>query len=267
MEHPPRLTFSVHRERSGGRRYEQRRAPVPPRQKSGQQPGQTYRGRRRLPKLPSRRYAAVVTTAIMGASLVALTAGAVVPDNLASSKGGPSAQNLSISDRLNALDQASRSEQRYGPAVSVDSDAPDVWLLPLRTSFEITTLFEMRWGSMHFGVDMAAPEGTPYYAAHAGVVTLAREDGGYGYSIRIDHGNGVETVYGHSSALFVTFGQRVEAGQRIGNVGNTGYSTGSHLHFEVNINGGHYDPIKFMLQHGVDIQKRQEAASGGTVIT
>ena len=54
-EHPPRLTFSVRRERSGGRRYEQRRAPVPPRQKPGQQPGQTYRGRRRLPKLPSRR--------------------------------------------------------------------------------------------------------------------------------------------------------------------------------------------------------------------
>jgi murein DD-endopeptidase MepM/ murein hydrolase activator NlpD len=242
--------------------------PVPPRQKPSQQPGRTYRGRRRLPKLPSRRYAAVVATAFIGATVVALTAGAVVPDNLASQYGNDaSAQTLSVADRLNALDQANRTDDRYGPAVSVDPNAPDVWLLPLRTKFEITTLFEMRWGTMHFGVDMAAPEGTPYYAAHSGVVTLAREDGGYGYSIRIDHGNGVETVYGHSSALFVTFGQHVEAGQKIGLVGSTGFSTGSHLHFEVNVNGGHRDPMRFMMEHGVDIENRQEAASGGTVIT
>ncbi len=131
---------------------------MPPRQKPGQQPGKTYRGRRRLPKLPSRRYAAVVTTAFMGASVVALAAGAVVPDNLASQYGDdPAGQELSVADRLNALDQASRSEERYGPAFSVDPDAPDVWLLPLQAKFDITTLFEMRWGTMHFGVDMAAP--------------------------------------------------------------------------------------------------------------
>ncbi len=241
---------------------------MPPRQKPGQQPGKQYRGRRRLPKLPSRRYAAVVTTAFMGAAVVALAAGAVVPDNLASQySNDPTAQNLSVADRLNAVDKANRSEERYGPAVSIDSDAPDVWLLPLRDRFTITTLFELRWGTMHFGVDMAAPEGTPYYAAHAGVVTVAGLEGGYGYCIRIDHGNGIETVYGHSSALFVTFGQRVEAGQKIGLVGNTGYSTGAHLHFEVNINGGHRNPMTFMKEHGVDIEKRQEAASGGTVIT
>jgi murein DD-endopeptidase MepM/ murein hydrolase activator NlpD len=241
---------------------------VPPRQKPGQQPGKTYRGRRRLPKLPSRRYAAVVTTAFMGASVVALAAGAVVPDNLASQYGNdPAGQELSVADRLNALDQASRSEERYGPAFSVDPNAPDVWLLPLQAKFEITTKFQMRWGTMHFGVDMAAPYGTPIYAAHAGVVTVSRDEGGYGLCIRIDHGNGIETVYGHASALFVTFGQRVEAGQRIALVGSTGYSTGDHLHFEVNINGGHHDPMRFMLQHGVDIENRQEEASGGVVIT
>jgi murein DD-endopeptidase MepM/ murein hydrolase activator NlpD len=241
---------------------------VPPRQKPGQQPGKTYRGRRRLPKLPSRRYAAVVTTAFMGASVVALAAGAVVPDNLASHyRNDPAGQELTVADRLNALDQANRSEERYGPAVSVDPNAPDVWLLPLRDRFAITTLFEMRWGSMHFGVDMAAPEGTAIYAAHAGVVTLSRAEGGYGLCIKIDHGNGVETVYGHASALFVTFGQRVEAGQKIALVGNTGYSTGAHLHFEVNVHGGHLDPMRFMKDHGVDIETRQEAASGGVVIT
>jgi murein DD-endopeptidase MepM/ murein hydrolase activator NlpD len=204
----------------------------------------------------------------MGASIVALAAGAVVPDNLAGKfRNDPAAQELSVADRLNALDKANRSEDRYGPAISVDPNAPDVWLLPLQAKFDITTLFEMRWGSMHFGVDMAAPEGTPIVAAHAGVITLSREEGGYGLCIKIDHGSGIETVYGHASALFVTLGQRVEAGQKIGLVGSTGYSTGSHLHFEVNVHGGHLDPMRFMMQHGVDIERRQEVASGGTVIT
>jgi murein DD-endopeptidase MepM/ murein hydrolase activator NlpD len=235
-----------------------------PRQMPAQQPGKTYRGRRRLPKLPSRRYAGVVTTAFMGASVVALAAGAVVPDSL-NDRGDPAAQNLSVQDRLNAVDMANRSDERYGPAVSVGSGEPDVWLLPLKAKFQITTLFEMRWGTMHFGVDLAAPEGTPYYAAHAGVVKLATWNGGYGNCIEIDNGNGIITIYGHSSALMVTQGQQVKAGQLIGLVGSTGYSTGPHLHFEITVNGGEYDPMKFMLQRGVDIQNRQEAASGGTV--
>jgi murein DD-endopeptidase MepM/ murein hydrolase activator NlpD len=239
-----------------------------PRQMPGQQPGKPYRGRRRLPKLPSRRYAAVVTTAFMAASVVALAAGAVVPDNLTAGHGSgdQTAQNLSVEDRLNSVDQANRAEDRYGPAVSVGSDEPDVWLLPLKAKFEITTLFEMRWGTMHFGVDLAAPYGTPFYAAHAGVVKLATWNGGYGNCIEIDNGNGIITIYGHASALLVVQGQQVKAGQQIGNVGSTGFSTGDHLHFEITVNGGEYDPIKFMLQRGVDIQNRQEAASGGTVI-
>jgi murein DD-endopeptidase MepM/ murein hydrolase activator NlpD len=231
-----------------------------------QQPGKNYRGRRRLPKLPSRRYAAVVTTAFMGASFVALAAG-TMPDSLKDAGGDPTAQVLSVEDRLNAIDKANRSDGRYGPAVSADQDAPDLWMLPLKAKFEITTLFQMRWGTMHFGVDMAAPEGTPIYAAHAGTVTVAGWEGGYGLATFIDHGKGIETVYGHQSSLYVAAGQHVEAGQMIGRVGTTGYSTGAHLHFEVNINKGHIDPMKFMLQNGVDIENRQEAASGGTVIS
>jgi murein DD-endopeptidase MepM/ murein hydrolase activator NlpD len=203
----------------------------------------------------------------MGASLVALAAGAVVPDNLTGgASDSPAAQSLSVQDRLNAADMANRSEDRYGPAVSVGSDEPDVWLLPLKAKFQITTLFEMRWGTMHFGVDLAAPEGTPYYAAHAGVVKLAAWNGGYGNCIEIDNGNNIITIYGHASALYVTEGQQVKAGQLLGAVGTTGYSTGPHLHFEITVNGGEYDPMKFLLQRGVDIQNRQEAASGGTVI-
>jgi len=234
-----------------------------------QRPAGRYRGRRRLPKLPSKRYAAVVTTAFLGAGVVALSAGAVVPDSLRSGSavGDPTTQPLAVSDRLNALDKANRSEDRPGPALSVEQGAPDVWLLPVQTPFQITTLFAMRWGTMHFGVDMAAPYGTPYYAAHAGTVTLARFEGGYGNAIRIDSGNGIETVYGHSSKLLVTEGQHVEAGQMIGLIGSTGYSTGNHLHFEVNVYGEHTDPMAYLLAHGVDIAKRLEAATGGTVIT
>lgn len=231
-----------------------------------QQPGKGYRGRRRLPKLPSRRYAAVVTTAFMGASVVALAAG-TMPDSLGARGGDPYAQVLSVEDRLNAIDKANRSDDRYGPAVSAEQGAPDVWMLPLKAKFEITSLFEVRWGTMHFGVDMAAPEGTPIYAAHAGTITASGWEGGYGLATFIDHGKGIQTVYGHQSSLYVSQGQHVEAGQMIGRVGTTGYSTGAHLHFEVNVNGRHYDPMKFMLQNGVDIQNRQEAASGGTVIT
>jgi murein DD-endopeptidase MepM/ murein hydrolase activator NlpD len=236
---------------------------------SMQQPGTRYRGRRRLPKLPNRRYAAVVTTAFLGAGVVALTAGAMIPESadLGGGAGDATAQSMAVQDRLNAIDKANRSDARPAPANAVEQGKPDVWLLPVPTKFEITTLFAMRWGVMHWGVDMAAPLGTPYYAAHAGTVTLARMNGGYGNEIVIDHGNGVETIYGHASRLLVTEGQHVEAGQLLGLIGTTGYSTGPHLHFEVNVNGVHMDPMRYLLEHGVDIAKRLEAANGGNVIT
>lgn len=231
-----------------------------------QQPGRNYRGRRRLPKLPSKRYAAVVTTAFVGAGVVALTAGAM--DGLGTAGAGdPTTQAMSVEDRLNAIDKANRSEDRYGPAVNANQGAPDVWLMPLRAQFQITTYYEQRWGTFHFGVDLACPEGTPFYASHAGTIKLARFNGGYGLSIEIDNGNGILTIYGHASALLVSEGQRVEAGQLIGLVGNTGYSTGAHLHYEITVNGIEHNPMTFMKDRGVDIQNRQEAATGGTVIS
>jgi murein DD-endopeptidase MepM/ murein hydrolase activator NlpD len=233
---------------------------------SKQQPASRYRGSRRLPKLPSRRYAAVVTTAFIGAGVVALSASAVIPEG-AGSGADPTTVAMSIQDGLNAKDKASRSDDRVIAPYAVEQGKPDVWLLPVPTKFTITTLFAMRWGTMHYGVDMACATGTPYYAAHAGTVMIADWYGGYGKGIVIDHGNGIETVYGHSSKILVQKGQHVEAGQQIGLVGTTGDSTGPHLHFEVNINGVHYDPMKYLLQRGVDIAKRLEAANGGDVIT
>ena len=89
----------------------------------------------------------------------------------------------------------------------------------------------------HTGLDIAAPAGTPIKAAAGGTVTFSGYSGGYGYVVKLDNGNGVETYYGHCSKLYVSTGEKVEAGDVIAAVGSTGNSTGNHLHFEVRING------------------------------
>jgi murein DD-endopeptidase MepM/ murein hydrolase activator NlpD len=123
---------------------------------------------------------------------------------------------------------------------------------PLAT---VTSCFGPRWGRQHDGVDLAAPVGTPIMAAGAGVVVRAGEDGGYGNAVLIDHGNGYLTHYGHLIAATVMAGQRVAAGDQIGNEGSTGNSTGPHLHFEVH--QGFYqnpvEPTRWLHEHGVDI--------------
>ena len=98
----------------------------------------------------------------------------------------------------------------------------------------------------HGGLDLAAPTGTTIRAAAPGKVKLAEYYGGYGNLIIIDHGNGVETYYGHCSKLYVSVGKWVEAGDSIAAVGSTGNSTGSHCHFEVRVNGSTVNPQKYM---------------------
>ncbi len=121
----------------------------------------------------------------------------------------------------------------------------------------------MRWGSLHRGIDLAAPGGTPIHATHAGTIILADWYGGYGLCIRIDNGDGIETIFGHASGLNVVAGQQVKAGDVIGWVGTTGFSTGDHLHNEIQVNGGDFDPERFMLARGVDLRNRTEEATGG----
>ncbi|MFS8666241.1 MAG: peptidoglycan DD-metalloendopeptidase family protein, partial [Limnochordales bacterium] len=110
----------------------------------------------------------------------------------------------------------------------------------------ISSRFGPRWGRMHQGLDIAVPTGTPVRAAAAGTVTYAGAMGGYGNIVTIDHGNRVETRYAHNSRIVVRVGQRVKRGEVIAYSGNTGNSTGPHLHFEIRYRGTPVNPEHYL---------------------
>jgi murein DD-endopeptidase MepM/ murein hydrolase activator NlpD len=110
----------------------------------------------------------------------------------------------------------------------------------------ISSRFGMRWGKMHQGVDLAVSTGTPVKAAASGTVTQAGNAGSYGLLVIIKHANGYETRYAHNSRITVKVGQYVKQGDIIAYSGNTGNSTGPHLHFEIRVNGKAVDPLNFI---------------------
>jgi murein DD-endopeptidase MepM/ murein hydrolase activator NlpD len=110
----------------------------------------------------------------------------------------------------------------------------------------LTSGFGWRWGRMHEGIDLAVGSGTPVVSAAAGTVIVAGWMGGYGNLVVVDHGNGTSTAYGHNTSLTVGVGQSVAQGQLIAYSGNTGHSTGPHVHFEVRINGSPVDPMGYL---------------------
>lgn len=141
------------------------------------------------------------------------------------------------------------AESSDTPAVSGASNAPArvsgsgmAW----PTNGSVTSGFGARWGTLHAGIDIANGIGTPIRAAKAGTIILAGWNGGYGNSIVIDHGGGLSTLYGHMTRLRASDGQRVSAGDLIGDMGSTGNSTGSHLHFETRVNGSPQNPTRYL---------------------
>lgn len=110
----------------------------------------------------------------------------------------------------------------------------------------ITSPFGARWGTVHEGIDIGASMGAPIYAAMDGKVFCTEWEDGYGNVIKIDHGNGMQTVYAHCSKICSNVGEYVKRGEKIGEVGSTGRSTGPHVHFEVRVNGKPDNPLKYL---------------------
>ena len=118
--------------------------------------------------------------------------------------------------------------------------------MPIKDSFRFTSGFGYRWGRLHAGTDFAGAHGTPIYATADGVVTYAGWQSGYGRLVKIQHEFGIETRYAHNSKLYVKKGQRVSRGDRIAAMGNTGRSTGTHLHYEVRVGGKPVNPMIYI---------------------
>ncbi|MEU2611626.1 M23 family metallopeptidase [Micromonospora sp. NPDC007271] len=218
-----------------------------------------YRGRRRVPTPPRSRYAAVVTTAFVGAGIVALGANAFpdaksVSPSVLDELRQASITSQDIAARADTADRASRDSRADTKAAAKE----DVWRLPL-VGYDFKYPYGMRWGKLHSGIDLVAPEGTPYVAIHDGTVTKAGWFGGYGYTVIVEHPDGSEAIYGHSSEVNVKQGQQVKAGDQLGLVGNTGHSYGAHLHLEIHVKGQPLDPVPWLEERGVDITLQIEA--------
>jgi murein DD-endopeptidase MepM/ murein hydrolase activator NlpD len=124
------------------------------------------------------------------------------------------------------------------------------------TAGTVTSCYGQRWGTLHAGIDFAAPIGTPIYAPEGGVVVQAGPASGFGLAVAIRHGDGTITLYGHVNQFFVTTGQAVSTGQQIAEVGNRGQSTGPHLHFEVHTGGlyvNRVNPVSWLTAHGISV--------------
>lgn len=131
------------------------------------------------------------------------------------------------------------------------ANTPSIWPV----SGAVTSSFGWRnspWensSELHQGIDIAANMGIPVVATADGTVTKSGWSGGYGNIVQIDHGNGIETIYGHNSQVLVTVGDKVKKGQFIAHAGSTGRSTGPHVHYEIRVNGSAVDPFKYLVQY------------------
>ncbi|MDK4339090.1 M23 family metallopeptidase [Corynebacterium pseudodiphtheriticum] len=155
-----------------------------------------------------------------------------------------------VSNLTEQLDKAvAHSTERI--AADLSSRLPSI-VKPAEGVF--TSGFGPRWGSFHNGIDIANVNGTPILAIMDGIVLDSGPASGYGNWIRIQHEDGTISLYGHMDTLDVTVGQQVHAGQRIAGMGNQGFSTGTHLHFEVHPGGGGpVDPAAWLAERGISV--------------
>ncbi|WP_405140127.1 M23 family metallopeptidase [Nocardia sp. NBC_01388] len=176
--------------------------------------------------------------------------------NLASDapSGAPQVLNVGTAADINQFNDILQKGQKYAADLTAAADSK---LRPLFTKFAsgtFTSGFGTRWGVEHLGVDVAAPIGTPIYAVADGTVLDAGPASGFGMWVRLMHDDGTITVYGHVDTAVVSVGQRVLAGDQIATVGNRGFSTGPHCHFEVWLNGSNkIDPLPWLASRGISL--------------
>ncbi|TFV62491.1 UNVERIFIED_ORG: M23 family metallopeptidase [Bacillus sp. AZ43] len=172
---------------------------------------------------------------------------------VAAEKAGLDAQLREAETRLlgaQGAEAAAAQRQAAGPSITAAGGA----VAP--TTGRVTSCYGTRWGTLHAGIDIAAPIGTPVYTPADGIVLQAGPASGFGLAVAVQHGDGSITLYGHVNQMFVSAGEVVQAGHQIAEVGNRGQSTGPHLHFEVHT-GGLYanrgNPVPWLSARGISL--------------
>ncbi|PXX68477.1 murein DD-endopeptidase MepM/ murein hydrolase activator NlpD [Nocardia tenerifensis] len=172
-----------------------------------------------------------------------------------------SPQVLNVSGAINPGDfnDILQKGQKYAQDLAAQEAAK---LRPLFTKFAAGTFtsgYGARWGVQHLGVDIAGPIGTPIVAVADGTVIEAGPAAGFGMWVRLLHDDGTITIYGHIDTATVSQGQRVMAGDQIATIGNRGFSTGPHCHFEVWLNGtDKIDPIPWLATRGISLGSQRD---------
>ncbi|GAA0794202.1 M23 family metallopeptidase [Spirilliplanes yamanashiensis] len=184
-------------------------------------------------------------------TVIALEARAAEPPASRSAARAPAAPTVPLAAPGTPVAQPAKKKAKPAPKKA----AAPAWVDPM-PSGRTTSCFGQRWGRLHAGVDLAAPAGTPVRAAGAGrVVQAGNWAGGYGISVLVEHPNGFLTHYAHLRERHVSVGDRVSAGEQLGEEGSTGNSTGPHLHFEVHRGAWRnpVEPTRWLADRGVSI--------------
>jgi murein DD-endopeptidase MepM/ murein hydrolase activator NlpD len=219
---------------------------------------------RRLPQPPGKRAPLWLAALILGALVAGLPGllGDGATDVVASAAdyGLGTASDVGLTGGMDdAVARASITEAeaqaRLSELAASRAAREPKTILPVNGA-RLTTCFCMRWGTMHWGIDLAAPLGTPIYAATDGVVLKAGPASGFGNAIYIQNADGDVEIYGHMKYYSVHAGDVVHAGDQIAKVGNQGQSTGPHLHFELHrggMTGKPFDPQDWLADRGISV--------------
>ncbi|MGY1821508.1 M23 family metallopeptidase [Geodermatophilus sp. SYSU D00079] len=219
--------------------------------------------RRRVPRPPGRRGPLWLAALVVGAVVAALptTVGDRATDVAVSAAeyGLGEASDIGLTGDMEdagvrrGITEA-EAQARLGELAASRAARTPRTVLP--TQGRLTTCFCQRWGTMHYGIDLAAPLGTPILAATDGVVIRAGRASGYGNALYIQDADGNVHVYGHMRYYSVRAGDIVHAGDEIAEVGNEGQSTGPHLHYQIHrggMGGRPIDPQEFLAERGVSV--------------